>query len=160
MRGVTKPIAGITFAGLALSALMGMLLGLGGYTLNYAGATSYLSSDPKACVSCHIMREQYDGWQKGAHHANATCNDCHLPHDFVGKYLGKMDHGYRHSKAFTLQDFHEPIRITPGDLTIVQQNCVRCHEGLVSEIVGHQDNVLQMINCVQCHSAAGHGPRQ
>lgn len=37
---------------------------------------AYLSDDPKACVSCHIMRPQYHG----SHKAFAICNDCHLPH--------------------------------------------------------------------------------
>jgi cytochrome c nitrite reductase small subunit len=78
------------------------------------------------------MREQLDGWQKATHHSFATCNDCHVPHDFVGKYVTKMKHGWRHSKAFTLNDFHEPIQILPKDLDIVRANCVRCtrrHDG-------------------------------
>jgi hypothetical protein len=66
------------------------------------------------------------GWQKSTHHAVATCNDCHVPHDLIGKYLTKAEHGYRHSKGITFQDFHEPIRITDGSMRIVQHNCVRC----------------------------------
>jgi hypothetical protein len=62
------------------------------------------------------------------------CNDCHTPHDFLRKYLTKMDHGWRHSKGFTLNDFHEPIRITAKDLLDVRENCLRCHAGLVSGI--------------------------
>ena len=77
------------------------------------------------------MREQYDGWQKASHHARATCNDCHVPQDALGKYVTKAKHGWRHSKAFTLQDFHEPIRIRPEDLAIVNDNCARCHAGTV-----------------------------
>lgn len=157
-----KRKAGITLAGLALSGLTGMLIGLSGYTFHYAEGTSYLSNDPRACVNCHIMREQYDGWQKASHHAVASCNDCHLPHDLIGKYLGKMDHGYRHSKAFTLQDFHEPIRITPQDLKMVENNCVRCHEGVVAEIAGsaagHGAGVNEPVSCVKCHASVGHGP--
>jgi len=64
------------------------------------------------------MREQYDGWQKTTHHAVATCNDCHVPHDLIGKYMAKVEHGYRHSKGFTFQDFHEPIRSTDKDRVI------------------------------------------
>ncbi|MCC6678790.1 MAG: cytochrome c nitrite reductase small subunit [Phycisphaerales bacterium] len=155
-----KRKAKISLAGLGLSGLIGVLVGLSGYTFNYAEGTSYLSNDPRACVNCHIMREQYDGWQKSAHHAVATCNDCHVPHDFVGKYMAKVDHGYRHSKAFTLQDFHEPIRITPRDLTIVENNCVRCHEGVVGDIVGHAATVGETVSCVKCHASVGHGPRR
>ena len=75
---------------------------------------SYLSNDPKACVNCHIMRDHYDGWQKASHHAVATCNDCHTPHDSLSPSTSsKAENGFWHSKGFTLQDFHEPIRIRP-----------------------------------------------
>jgi len=150
--------AKISVAGLGLSGLIGLLVGLSGYTFNYAEGTSYLSNDPRACVNCHIMREQYDGWQKSAHHAVATCNDCHVPHDLIGKYIAKVDHGYRHSKAFTFQDFHEPIRITPADLEIVQDNCVRCHQGMVNQITAHTELSGQRVSCVKCHASVGHGP--
>ena len=72
--------------GLFIAACVGFVLGMGAFTFNYAEGTSYLSNDPAACVNCHIMRDQYDGWRKSTHHAAATCNDCHVPHDLVGKY--------------------------------------------------------------------------
>ena len=69
--------------GTVLAAAFGLLAGAGGFTVWYAEGASYLSNDPRACVNCHIMREQYDGWQKATHHAVATCNDCHVPHDIL-----------------------------------------------------------------------------
>lgn len=147
------------FAGALLVGVFGVLLGLGSYTFVYAQGASYLQNDPKACVNCHVMREQYDGWQHSTHHAAATCNDCHVPKDFFGKYLTKASQGYRHSKAFTFQDFHEPIRITPGDLDVVRQNCVRCHEDLTDQI-GSNAAHAQGSDCVHCHSHVGHGPRR
>lgn len=80
-----KSVAGLGVLGLLLAAVVGVFLGLSASTFTYAEGTSYLSNDPRACVNCHIMREQYDAWQKSLHHANATCNDCHVPHDLVGK---------------------------------------------------------------------------
>lgn len=142
---------GRAIAGLLLSAVIGVAIGIAAHTATYAEATSYLSDDPRACVNCHVMRDQHDGWQKGAHHAVATCNDCHVPQGFVGKVLAKAEHGYRHSTAFTFQNFHEPIRITTADATIVRDNCVRCHAGLVSELVGHRET-----NCLHCHARVGH----
>jgi len=47
---------------------------------------------------------------------------------------GQGDHGFRHSAAFTLQNFKEPIEITPRDREMVRVNCVRCHEGLVHAV--------------------------
>jgi cytochrome c nitrite reductase small subunit len=143
-----------------LAILSGLLLGAGVYTFLYAQGISYLSNDPRACVNCHIMREQYDGWQKSSHHAHATCNDCHVPHDFLGKYLTKAENGYHHSKAFTLQDFHEPIGIRPGNARILNQNCVFCHGEFTSEIRVTHGNDANKLDCVHCHDNVGHGPRR
>jgi cytochrome c nitrite reductase small subunit len=80
-----------------------------------------------------------------------------LPHDFVGKYIAKADNGYRHSKAFTFMDFHEPIQITPRNARILQDNCLRCHGELVESILStgpHGEGVA----CVHCHRDVGHGP--
>lgn len=148
---------GVSIAGLVLSIAIGAFLGLSISTFDYAEGTSYLSNDPAACVNCHIMRDQYDGWSKGPHHARATCNDCHVPHDLVGKYLVKGEHGFRHSKGFTLQDFHEPIQIKASSLEVVQNNCVRCHAGMVAEITSHASREHAM-DCVRCHANVGHGP--
>jgi cytochrome c nitrite reductase small subunit len=145
-----------------LAVLLGILLGMSAHTFVYAEGFSYLSDDPLACVNCHVMREQYDGWQKASHHAHATCNDCHTPHDFVRKYLAKMEHGWRHSKGFTLNNFHEPIRITPKDLLDVRENCIRCHAGTVAQIAhpGSSTRFEDSADCVHCHPGVGHGPRR
>jgi cytochrome c nitrite reductase small subunit len=145
---------------LFLSLGVGVLIGLAGYTFQYAEGTAYLSNDPKACANCHIMRDQYDGWQKGSHHAVATCNDCHTPHGLIPKYLSKMQNGFWHSKGFTLQDFHEPIQIKPHNAAILQENCLGCHAELVSAITTHSDDPQQAIDCVKCHADVGHGPSQ
>lgn len=138
-------------------ALTGLAAGLGVVTFSFAEGASYLSNDPGACVNCHIMREQYDGWRHASHHAVAVCNDCHVPDALVGKYVTKAIHGYRHSKGFTLQDFHEPIQITPHSREIVQDNCVRCHDPFV-----HSVNAVstEPVDCLRCHSRVGHGPRR
>src|SRR5512144_48955 len=88
---------------LVLAVFGGILAGTGGFTFHYAEGLSYLSNDPKACVNCHIMNEQFDSWRKGPHHAVATCNDCHVPPHFPAKYLAKARNGYHHSMRFTFQ---------------------------------------------------------
>jgi cytochrome c nitrite reductase small subunit len=79
--------------------LIGALAGLGAYTFDYGEGLSYFSTDPRACKNCHVMNEQYASWSRAPHHAVAGCVDCHLPHEFVAKYIAKADNGYRHSKA-------------------------------------------------------------
>ena len=151
---------GLSVSVLVLCVLAGVALGTGTFTVQYAEAFSYLSNDPKACVNCHIMRDQYDGWQKASHHAVATCNDCHVPHEMVPKYLVKAENGFWHSKGFTLQDFPEPIRLRPVSLTILQNNCVNCHHDLVNDILGHGTIGSERTDCVHCHAAVGHGPQR
>lgn len=140
-----------------LAVMSGILLGVGGYTFLYAEGLSYMSSDPKVCVNCHIMQPQYDSWQKSSHHTVAGCVDCHLPEDFIAKYIAKADNGYHHSKGFTFQDFPEPIRIKPGNSAILQANCLRCHGALVEHLVAGATSDKDAVRCTHCHGNVGHG---
>jgi cytochrome c nitrite reductase small subunit len=146
-----------------LAVALGALAGVGGYTFSYAKGLSYLSTDPRACVNCHIMQREYDSWQKSGHHHAAVCVDCHLPESFVPKYLAKSENGWRHGKLFTTGGFVEPIEVKPAGRQILQDNCVRCHAGLTAEmrrsasVSGHPQS--QNLPCIHCHSDAGHGER-
>ncbi len=138
-------------------ASAGLFAGAGVFTFVYAKGYSYLSADPGVCVNCHIMRPQYDAWVKSSHHGVATCNDCHMPTAFLDKYYTKAENGFRHSAGFTLQNFHEPILITPRNARILQANCVRCHGDLV-----HGPGAVaagSRADCVHCHVTVGHGER-
>lgn len=139
--------------------LIALASGIGLFTFSYGEGLSYFSANPEACQNCHIMRQQFDSWQKASHHTAAGCVDCHLPHDFVGKYLAKAENGYKHSRAFTLQNFHEPIMITPKNSRILQENCVACHERIVADIQDQAHTNTEDLNCVHCHVTVGHGER-
>jgi cytochrome c nitrite reductase small subunit len=133
---------------------LGVLLGLGGFTFVYGEGFSYFSTNPKACVNCHVMNDEYDSWGKSSHHAAAGCVDCHMPHDsLVSKLVAKTDNGIRHSKGFTFMDFKEPIMITPRNAEILQESCIHCHADLVHGI--NIDN--KQVRCVHCHAYVGHG---
>ena len=141
----------------SLALLFGAVLGLGVFTASYAEGTSYLSDDPAACINCHVMTDVYDAWSRGPHHAVATCNDCHIPHEFPGKYIVKALNGWNHSVAFTLQDFPEPIQITPLNKTVALNNCLVCHGDFVS-LVNHQGQT-ELEDCTRCHASIGHDER-
>jgi cytochrome c nitrite reductase small subunit len=147
----------VGYIALAAAGLIGVAVGVSTFTFQYAEGFSYMSNDPKACVNCHIMRPQYEGWLKSSHHAVATCNDCHTSAGFIPKYIDKAINGYHHSKAFTLQNFHEPIMIGPRNAQILQNNCVRCHQQFVDPVIHGGTNLKSgAINCVQCHRDVGH----
>ena len=140
----------------AILALLGVPVGVGAFTFGYAKGFSYLSTDPRACINCHVMNEQFDAWQKSGHRHVATCVECHLPYAGLAKWVAKADHGWRHSVAFTLQNFKEPIEITPADRGIVLDNCVRCHVDLVESIHVTATATEEALDCLRCHSRAGH----
>jgi cytochrome c nitrite reductase small subunit len=146
-----------TGVGVLLACLLGIPAGIGAFTFVYAKGFSYLSTDPRACVNCHIMNPQFDAWSKSGHRHTATCVGCHLPHSGLSKWTTKAEQGFRHSVAFTLQNFKEPIAITPRDREIVRVNCVRCHESLVHAVVGAPGPARGTLDCLHCHAGAGHG---
>jgi cytochrome c nitrite reductase small subunit len=135
---------------------VGTVLGIGVFIFVYAKGYSYLSNDPRACANCHIMQEHFDSWVKSSHHEVAACNDCHVPHSLPEKYFVKARNGYNHSRAFTLQNFPEPIRITKANLEDLQHNCIECHSTLVGDIAAHKDVGQGEARCTLCHRSTGH----
>jgi cytochrome c nitrite reductase small subunit len=141
---------------IAAVAAVGVLVGLSVFTFVYAEGGSYLSDDPNACMNCHIMREQFDAWNRSSHKAVATCNDCHTPHtSAAAKWAVKGLNGFNHSLAFTTGSFPEPIRIRELNAAVAQENCIACHATMVSQIHGAPPGEDR--SCVSCHSNPGHG---
>ncbi|MGH9631976.1 MAG: ammonia-forming cytochrome c nitrite reductase subunit c552 [Bryobacteraceae bacterium] len=56
-RGIAAP--------LMLAVIAGVPAGVGFYTFGYARGASYMTDDPKACANCHVMREQFEGEERG-----------------------------------------------------------------------------------------------
>lgn len=119
---------------LAATMGFGLVAGLGAFTFGFARGHSYLTNDPAACANCHIMEDYYAAWQKGSHRAVATCNDCHTPHDLVGKYVVKATNGFFHSLYFTTGRHPDPIRIRPSNRRVTERACRDCHEELTAAI--------------------------
>jgi cytochrome c nitrite reductase small subunit len=142
-------------------ALLGSAFGLGIYTFMYAKGSSYLSDNPTACANCHVMREVLTDWQRGDHHHVAVCNDCHVPQSFVSKWLVKGMNGFHHSYAFTFLETPVTIRAASLSGKVVQKNCERCHESLLSDHITRyatdkQNTSDQLPKCIQCHREVGH----
>lgn len=145
--------------GLALGVGLGVLLGLGGFTFGYGEGASYLLDDPRACANCHVMEGHFDSWRNSSHARVATCNDCHLPHDPIGKWVVKADNGFFHSLAFTFEDFHEPIQIKPRNRRVTQNACLGCHADFVDAMLPATPDG-EMLWCAHCHGDAGHAGRE
>ncbi len=112
----------------------GLLFGLLAYIFYISNAVAYMSDDPRACINCHVMNPQFASWTHSAHRENATCNDCHVPQNsFVNKYFFKAKDGLRHATMFTLRLEPQVIRIKEEGSEVVQTNCIRCHNDLITD---------------------------
>ncbi|NLE97497.1 MAG: cytochrome c nitrite reductase small subunit [Propionibacterium sp.] len=143
--------------GIILAALVGVIIGVAGFTLHFAGFTNYFGDAPETCASCHVMEEQYDGWLTGSHRDVATCNDCHAPHDnFVNKYANKAENGFMHALKFTTGDYPENIEIRPHNRAVTEAACLHCHQDMVDPIVHGSAYRGETLSCIRCHDGVGH----
>lgn len=139
-----------------LAIAMGGVIGLGVYTFVFAKGLSYFGTNPATCANCHAMNEQYDAWQAGSHHAVATCNDCHLPHDnIVHKYWVKAEDGFLHGLKFSTGWYPENIQIRDVNKRVAENNCLHCHQGLTEDVQMTRTHDTK-VSCLQCHSEVGH----
>ncbi|MCF8295752.1 MAG: cytochrome c nitrite reductase small subunit [Bacteroidales bacterium] len=148
---------------IAAIILTGALLGLVINSFYFSKAWSYLSDDPKTCMNCHVMAPQFATWSHSAHREVATCIDCHVPHDnFFHKYWFKANDGLRHASIFTMRTEPQVIQIREAGAEVVQQNCIRCHEQLVTdyELLARTDEIQHARldrSCIECHRETPHG---
>ncbi len=108
------------------------------------------SESPVFCGSCHSMAERHLTWSHSPHRT-LKCVDCHLPNDhFVSHYFWKAVDGGKDLlfEMFPRQE-HDMITLTGHGQTVLQQNCIQCHEQTVA-------NMNQELSCIQCHRKAGH----
>ncbi|MCX7877692.1 MAG: cytochrome c nitrite reductase small subunit [Ignavibacteria bacterium] len=140
---------------LLISICSGMVIGIGSATFYYAKGYSYMLDDPEVCRNCHVMETQYTSWMKSSHRSVATCNDCHTPDNFTGKWITKALNGFNHSYAFTTDNYKKPIRINQRNIKIAEENCRRCHGMLVSNLTYHETEITRT-SCISCHGSVGH----
>ncbi len=155
------PTTGLKIIGIVIS---GILCGLIAYLVFVSKAASYLSDDPKTCVNCHIMGTYYATWNHSSHARNATCNDCHVPHDsFFKKWLFKGKDGLRHASIFALRMEPQVIKALDASAEVIMDNCIRCHTQLNQEFVNTGRVTFSDVTCGKgkacwdCHREVPHG---
>lgn len=153
-----KFISGLAVLYVVIAVLIGAATGLGLFTFGYADGAAYLTNNAEACANCHVMQKQYDAWLKSSHGKFATCNDCHAPHNFVGKYYCKSRNGFFHSLAFTTGDFPDNMQMHTYNQGVVEENCRRCHQSMTHQIdpLPGPDGKVEVNSCIRCHSHVGH----
>ena len=144
--------------------LCGAMVGAGAYFLYLLRAHTYLGDDPKACINCHIMTPYYATWMHSSHGRDATCNDCHVPHENVArKYYFKGTDGMKHVFAFVTRNERQVPEAQTASSQVIMNNCIRCHTQLNTELVktGKVDFMMTSVGegkaCWDCHRQVPHG---
>lgn len=137
-----------------LALVVGGGVGAGVFTLHYGQGSSYMTNDPQACANCHVMEDYLAEWTRSSHRGVAVCNDCHAPHDVVGKLVTKAINGWNHSVAFTTGDYPVYLRMTPYNREVTEKACRYCHTEMAVAVdgVAHDEERA----CLTCHSDVGH----
>jgi cytochrome c nitrite reductase small subunit len=144
------------------SGLLGLVIGLGSYTLVAAKATSYLSERPAVCANCHIMGPYFQSWLKSSHNVWANCNDCHVPMDTAFRFWSyKAVDGLYHSYMFSFGPEAQVIRPRETSNQVMLENCLRCHSPLVTEFTKMGPDYYSVLNgdkkvCWDCHREMSH----
>ncbi|MCD8416838.1 cytochrome c nitrite reductase small subunit [Tenacibaculum finnmarkense genomovar finnmarkense] len=143
--------------------LIGIVTGLGFFMAKEASLVSYMSDDPLACVNCHVMTPMYNSWMHSSHREQASCNDCHVPHDNVfNKYFFKAKDGLFHATIFTARAEPEVMFMREASQEVVQKNCIRCHIQQVTQtkydgwLDDHRESRTER-KCWSCHQELPHG---
>ena len=137
--------------------LLGLFCGMGLLLAHMSRATTYMIDSPETCMNCHVMTDVYVSHAHSSHGRGVTCNDCHLPHTSLPReYVFKAHDGLRHAAIFTLRMEPQVMRLSAGAVPVVQENCIRCHEGRVAEVSGNAYPRGDQ-KCWDCHQNTAHG---
>jgi len=122
--------------------------------LALVAGTGYVYSDsPEFCGSlCHSMESANTTWL-ASNHKQFKCTECHLPHNnIVEKMIAKGSTGMTAVYHEVLRDYPDYIVTTAAGRTIVERNCLRCHQSTVENtFMADGDG-----DCTKCHRGLVH----
>jgi len=151
-------------AKIVTAVVAGVLIGGVGLFMYLLRAHTYLGDSPSACMNCHIMAPYYATWMHSSHGRDATCNDCHVPHqNAVSKWGFKGLDGMKHVFAFVTNSEKDVIRAHQSSSGVIMENCIRCHTQLNTEFVKTGEINYMMAQagegkaCWDCHRDVPHG---
>ena len=137
------------------------------------------SSQNVFCYSCHLKMDTIVQEYKASphygdeHHVKATCAECHVPNDFVGKMEVKIkalaDVYYMLDGRITKENFEQQrprlAKIVWKDMLADDSaNCRHCHQGKNFDLekqpqrarLNHQQMKKRGETCIDCHMGIAH----
>ncbi len=131
------------------------------------------------CTSCHSMTFPYEEYKKSAHFKNsvgvqATCVDCHVPHDYpdllIAKVMAAKDVYHEILGTVNTKEKFEEHRLQMAKAVWAKmekrgsKECHACHQltDMVIEDHGrrarrkHKEAIKDGKHCIQCHKGVVH----
>jgi len=124
--------------------------------------TLEITSQPKFCNTCHVMKPYYASWKESSH-KDVTCTDCHFPPGLDNKIKGKFT-----ALSMLVDYFTGVYKKSKPWAEIPDESCMRtgCHETrLLQGQVTFKKNILfdhgphlgelrrgRKLRCTSCHS--------
>ena len=127
-----------------------VLVGLGvAGTVGYV-VSNYTQTDPDFCVSCHLMQDAFEAWDKNTH-KNVSCSECHhLP---ISE-LNALMVSFVFHRAEEVPERH-------GKVIVPWKFCIKCHweikEGFEEAPPINSSNIhskhyfTEQFECSKCH---------
>jgi nitrate/TMAO reductase-like tetraheme cytochrome c subunit len=169
------PSTKISLGGLLIIGMVSGIVLWGGF--NFA---MELSNTEQFCTSCHEMRDNvFEESKAHIHYSNrsgvrATCSDCHVPKDWVGKVIRKIE-ASREVYHKVLGTIDTPEKFEAHRLELAERvwktmkandsrECRNCHNtAFMSEEkqkkrawTSHQDALQTGETCIDCHKGIAH----
>ena len=117
-----------------------------------------VSSTPKFCGSCHIMKPYYASWQHSKHNQIA-CVDCHIPPGITAEFRKKYE-----ALSMVVKYFTGTYSTNPW-AEVDDASCLRCHERRLLQgkevfhgvLFDHTPHLTESrrglrLRCTSCHS--------
>jgi len=164
-------------AGGALALVLG-ILGTSGF-LTVLGATN----TQEFCISCHEMEANvYQEYKQTIHYQNpagvqATCPDCHVPHEFISKMIAKTRASFTDVPAHLMGKIDTPEKFEQHRAELAERvwarmkgndsaNCRSCHSYEAMALKDqdryarrkHSPEYLEKTGrtCIDCHKGIAH----
>ncbi len=137
--------------------------------------TFHATGDAEFCVSCHTMSPMEKAYKEDIHGGNnahgvqATCTQCHLPHDTAFNYFVKKAqtgiHDMYVQRFGDLDSIDWQAKREHREQYVYDSGCLTCHNNLEKATMASNDALIAHKayflgstedKCATCHKNVGH----
>lgn len=136
--------------------LIGALSFFSLFLITSLGLGLYFTSQPSRCQFCHIIRKDYQAWQKSSH-KGINCANCHSEPGIVGFSIHRLRE-LNNAARFLFGLYQKPI-----SSVVKNSSCLACHKEIKKGVlvkdeirVDHKHFLEKGSWCTDCHNTVAH----